>query len=232
NQIARVVTLLFGGPTPELNALRSQLALLLPKPFHVVEAGPSALSVPPGTHALQVVGEATHGGYPHRGHNPVPAAIDLLRTASEAGVIDRSALGTGTFTVDLRLIPEMELADGLRETLEDLGAWSRRSSPHSRVVAPPARCRSGYALPVDHPMVLRFERVLRDTLGAVGVRGEYGGTDASALRGLKTPGGELLPAIVFGSMDPEARIHDAEESADPRKIAAVTTTIERFVREP
>jgi acetylornithine deacetylase/succinyl-diaminopimelate desuccinylase-like protein len=81
-------------------------------------------------------------------------------------------------------------------------------------------------------MVLRFERVLRDTLGAVGVRGEYGGTDASALRGLKTPGGKLLPAIVFGSMDPEARIHDAEESADPRKIAAVTTTIERFVREP
>jgi acetylornithine deacetylase/succinyl-diaminopimelate desuccinylase-like protein len=232
NQVARVVTLLFGGPTPDLNALRGILAPLLPKPFRIVEAGPSALSVPPGTRALQVVGEATHGGYPHRGHNPVPAALDLLRVGCEGGMIAGEAVGVATFTVDLRLIPEMELADGLRETLNDLAQWSARYSPHARVVAPPARCRSGYALPVDHPMVLRFERILRGTLGVEGVRGEYGGTDASALRGLTTPGGQPLPAIVFGSMDPESHIHDAEESADPRMIAAVAKTIERFVREP
>jgi len=33
-------------------------------------------------------------------------------------------------------------------------------------------------------------------------------------------------------MDPDAHIHDAEESADPRKIAGVVTAIEQFIREP
>jgi len=33
-------------------------------------------------------------------------------------------------------------------------------------------------------------------------------------------------------MDHESHIHDAEENAEPAKIAAIATTIERFVREP
>ncbi|MFI5414003.1 MAG: hypothetical protein ACHQ0I_05415, partial [Candidatus Lutacidiplasmatales archaeon] len=61
---------------------------------------------------------------------------------------------------------------------------------------------------------------------------EYGGTDASSLRDLTTPRGAPLPALVFGCMDPEAHIHDAEESADPQKIAGVVQSILRFVREP
>ena len=58
------------------------------------------------------------------------------------------------------------------------------------------------------------------------------GPSASALRDLMTPKGEPMPALVFGSMDPDAHIHDAEESADPAKIVAVATTIARFIREP
>jgi acetylornithine deacetylase/succinyl-diaminopimelate desuccinylase-like protein len=232
NQVARAVTLVFGGPTPQLNTLRGQLGPMLASPFRLEEGGATALSVPPGTRAFQVIGEATHGGYPHRGHNPVPAAIELLGAAAERGLLDARAVGTASFTVDLRLIPEMELEDGLRAAFGYLNPWIERSSPHAKVVAPPGRCRSGYALPVDHPAVRKLERILRDTLGAEGVRGEYGGTDASALRDLTTPAGEPLPAIVFGSMDPESHIHDAEESADPRKIAAIASSIERFVREP
>lgn len=87
-------------------------------------------------------------------------------------------------------------------------------------------------MPVDHPAALKLERILHATLGAEGIRGEYGGTDASALRDLRTPKNAPLPALVFGCMDPESHIHEAEESADPRKIAAVAETIERFVREP
>ncbi len=232
NQVARSVTLIFGGPTPGLNALRAKLAPRLPMPFHLEEGGASALSVAPGTRALQVVGEATHGGYPHRGHNPVPAALARLRTAAEEGLIEATAPGAATFTVDLRLIPEAELADGLSAALAYLRDWAAERSPHARVEAPPARCRAGYALPLDPPAVVKLERILRATLVAPGVRGEYGGAAARALRRLTTPGGAPLPALVFGSMDPESHIHDAEESADPRKIAAIADSIERFVREP
>ena len=80
------------------------------------------------------------------------------------------------------------------------------------------------ALPVDDPSLQRLARILGETLGATGVKGEYGGTDASALRDLRTPRGAPLAALVFGSMDPESRIHDADESTDPRKIAGVATT--------
>jgi hypothetical protein len=70
----------------------------------------------------------------------------------------------------------------------------------------------------------------RELYGERGVFGEYGGTDASSLIGVKTPSGDDLPALVFGSMDRDAHIHEAEESADPRLIAATATLIERFVR--
>jgi hypothetical protein len=79
---------------------------------------------------------------------------------------------------------------------------------------------------------VKLERILRETLGAHGITGEYGGTDASALREVRTPAGAKLPALVFGCMDTDSHIHEAEESADPRKIAGVAATIERFVREP
>jgi len=232
NQSAASVTLLFTGEAEKLRTLASELGSLLAPPFRLEPAGATALTVPPGVLALQVAGVAVHGGYPHLGHNPVPAALALLRAAVDRGLVEGSAKGTAMFTVDLRLIPEMELADGLRAALRYVRAYIDGQAPTARIEAPPARCRAGYALPVDHPALLRLARILGETLGAKGVHGEYGGTDASALRDLTTPKGAPLPALVFGSMDHESHIHDAEENAEPAKIAAVATTIERFVREP
>jgi acetylornithine deacetylase/succinyl-diaminopimelate desuccinylase-like protein len=232
NQSAASVTLIFEGPAEKLESLTSQLAPLLAAPFRLEPAGATALTIPPGTLALQVIGLATHGGYPHLGHNPVPAALRLLRAAVERELLDGRAKGTAMFTVDLRLIPEMELRDGLTAALRYVRAYIDNRAPTARIDAPEARCRAGYALPVDHPALLRLARILGETLGAKGVHGEYGGTDASALRDLTTPKAEPLPALVFGSMSHESHIHDAEENAEPEKIAAVATTIERFVREP
>ncbi|HKS59771.1 MAG TPA: hypothetical protein VJS68_03215, partial [Thermoplasmata archaeon] len=76
------------------------------------------------------------------------------------------------------------------------------------------------------------EAIVRETLRQPGIFGEYGGTDASALSDLRTPTGSPLPALVFGSMDRSAHIHEAEESADPRMIEGVAETICRFVQEP
>ena len=183
------------------------------------------------TVAVQLVGEATHGGYPHRGHNPVPEALRLLGLASDQGLLDARSLGRATYTVDLRLIPEMELPDGLEQAFARLRESIRGRSDTARIEAPPERCRPGYALAVDHPAVGRLARIIGQEFGVGGVFGEYGGTDASALRGLTTPAGRPLPALVFGSMDPESSIHDAEESIDPRLFRGVVNTIERFLTE-
>jgi acetylornithine deacetylase/succinyl-diaminopimelate desuccinylase-like protein len=232
NQIARAVTWSVAGPRTEVDTLRTRLSALLPEPFRLESGGPTALDVPDGATTLQLVGESAHGGYPHRGHNPVPLTFQLLRAAVDRGWLDGRAVGTATFAVDLRLIPEMELEVGLSAALSYVRAWAAAHDPAARIDAPPARCRAGYALPIDHPAARKLERILRDTLGSSGIRGEYGGTDASALRDLKTPKNEPLPALVFGCMEPDCHIHEAEESADPRKIAGVAEAIERFVREP
>ncbi|MGA8663631.1 MAG: M20/M25/M40 family metallo-hydrolase [Thermoplasmata archaeon] len=232
NQIARAVTLLFGGPRPDLDQLVGRLGPLLAPPFRLEVGGTTSALVPPEALLLQVVGEAAHGGYPHRGHNPVPAALGLLRAAADRGWIDPSPSARTTFTVDLRLTPEMELDDGLTAALRYVRSGTAARLPHAKIVAPPARCRSGYALPPNDPSAARLQRILAETVGSPGLRGEYGGTDASAIRGLTTPKGAPLPAIVFGSMDPESHIHDAEESVDPRLLAGIATAIERFVREP
>ena len=232
NQSAASVTLVFRGPPEALRELPGRLAPFVSVPFRLNPAGATSLVVPPGALALQLVGEAAHGGYPHLGHNPVPAALRLLRAAVERDLLDGRARGTAMFTVDLRLIPEMELKDGVDQALRYVHAFIDNRVPTARIEAPPARCRAGYSLPVDHPALLRLARILRETLGAGAIRGEYGGTDASALRDLTTPKGQPMPALVFGSMDHTSHIHDAEENAEPAKIAAVATTIERFLREP
>jgi acetylornithine deacetylase/succinyl-diaminopimelate desuccinylase-like protein len=231
NQIARAVTLVFEGPADSVGGLTTQLAPLLAPPFRLEAAGSTALAVPPGTVGVQVVGEAAHGGYPHRGHNPVPAALGLLRAALDRGWVSTSSSGQLTYAVDLRLTPEMELDDGLRAALAFVRSGAAARLPHARIDAPPGRCRAGYALAPDAPDAARMQRILAATVGSPGIVGEYGGTDASAIRGLFTPSGRPLPALVFGSMDTEARIHDAEESVDPRLLVGVVDAIERFVRE-
>jgi acetylornithine deacetylase/succinyl-diaminopimelate desuccinylase-like protein len=232
NQIARAVTLLFDGPAPKLAGLPEQLRSQVAAPFRLEPAGATSLEPPSGSLALQLIGEAAHGGYPHRGHNPVPAALRLLEGAMRERWIDPASSSRTTFTIDLRLPPEMELGAGLNAALADVRARGSGVSPSSELVAPPERGRPGYALSPSHPVAKKLESIVRETLGGKGILGEYGGTDASSLRGVRAPDGSPIPALVFGSMDTAANIHDAEESVDPRLLAGVARTIERFVREP
>ena len=231
NQVARAVTLLLSGPAASFADVREKLARTVSPPFHLEAGGSTALTVPRGAHLLQLVGVATHGGYPHRGHNPVPATLELLGAAVDARVLPDLPVRSATYTVDLRLPPEMELADGTGQALAEAHRRAGADAARTELVAPPARCRPGYALAPDHPAAARLQHIVRAELGEDGLFGEYGGTDASSLRGLLTPSGAPLPALVFGSMDPQANIHDVDESVDPRLIAGVARTIERFVRE-
>ena len=232
NQIARAVTLVLGGPPAALRAAHERLARLVAKPFHLEPDGSTALDVPPGSLVLQLVGVAAHGGYPHRGHNPVPATLEFLARALHERLLEDGRVRSARFTVDLRLPPEMELADGIEQALAEARRRAGPDAAHVDLVAPPARCRPGYALPPGHPATSKLEKILRAELGEGGLFGEYGGTDASSLRGLATPAGDPMPALVFGSMDVAANIHDVDESVDPRLIAGVARTIERFVLEP
>ncbi|HTW77606.1 MAG TPA: M20/M25/M40 family metallo-hydrolase [Thermoplasmata archaeon] len=232
NQIARAVSLALAGPPTAVAEVRAQLASLLPPPFRLESGGATAMSVPSGAELVQLIGESGHGGYPHRAHNPVPVALTILRAAIDRGWIDGSASGAASFVVDVRLPPEMELEDGLRPALEYVRSWCKVHAPNATIEAPPSRSKAGSAVPPDHPAAVKLERIMAGTLHAHGITGEYGGTDASALRPVRTPAGAPLPTLVFGAMDLESHIHEAEESVDPRKIAGVAATIERFVREP
>ncbi len=232
NQIAESVTLVFEGPHGQLAHLLDRLRPMVPAPYRVEPAGSTSLVVPPETLAVQLIGQSAHGGYPHRGHNPVPATLALLRQAIAAGWLDVSTPVTASFAVDLRLIPEMPLASGVDEVLATARRWIVTHEAAAKLEAPPSRARRGYALPPDHPAVRRLERILRSEGGEAGTFGEYGGTDASSLAEVRTPSGDPLPAIVFGSMDRAAHIHEAEESIDPKLMATIVRTIYRFVREP
>jgi acetylornithine deacetylase/succinyl-diaminopimelate desuccinylase-like protein len=233
NQIAQAVTLVFAGPAKLLAALPPYLASKLPDPFRLAAPAPStALTVPAGALSVQVIGQSAHGGYPHRGHNPVPASLGLIAASVRDGRVSARALGKATFSVDLRLIPEMTIEPVRTQLLSRIEAWIAARGIPARIAAPIERGRGGYSVPADHPAVRKLELLTRTILGEGGVFGEYGGTDASSLAGARTPRGDRMPALVFGSMDRAAHIHEAEESVDPRLIAGVSAVIERFIAEP
>ena len=230
NQIASAVTLVFAGSPDQRADVPERCRAVLPAPFRVETSIVSSLTPPAGTTAIQVVGLSSHGGYPHRGHNPVPAALGLIRTAVSEGWMEPAAAAEATFGVDLRLTPEMTLEPTSSTVVGGLESWLREHRIDGTVSAPPERCRGGYALAPDHPTVLHLERLLREETGEGGVYGEYGGTDASSLAHLRTRSGAPLPALVFGSMDRAAHIHEAEESVDPRLLLAVSRVLYRFAR--
>lgn len=232
NQIAECVTLVFDGDPSRLRELSDRLARALPAPFRITEDVRTSLAIPGGTRAIQVVGQSAHGGYPHRGHNPVPATLDLLRYAASEGWIDATARSATTFAVDLRITPEMSMDDGVRTVLSTVEAWALAHDPRARIDAPVPRRRGGYSLPEGDRNVVRLERILVDEMGERGIFGEYGGTDASSLSSARTPSGSPMPALVFGSMDRDAKIHEAEESVDPKLLRGIATTIYRFITEP
>ncbi|MCI4368101.1 MAG: M20/M25/M40 family metallo-hydrolase [Thermoplasmata archaeon] len=232
NQIPEAVTLVFAGSKERLSHLSEELGRSVKPPYRLEEAGATALNIREGDLALQFIGKGAHGGYPHRGFNPNPPLLELLEGAGERAGLDMRRLATASFSVDLRLVPEMSLSSGVEPALESVRRSIAARSLSASVVAPEERCRAGYHLTVDHPALRRLSGLVAETLGEKGVFGEYGGTDASALLTVLTPRGEPIPAIVFGSMDREANIHQAEESVDPRALAGVVETIRRFVCEP
>ena len=232
NQVAEAVTLVLAGPERLRSEVSGRLAARASSPFRISTEPRTDLAIPPDCRAIQVVGKSTHAGYPHRGANPVPAALALLRDAVGQRWVDGSVVGRTTFSVDVRLTPEMTLEAGLgpilKATRDAIAAQGIRASAE----ALPSRARPGYFVRPDHPEVVKFQRIAQATLHSPGIFGEYGGTDASSLASRKTSTGAPLPAIVFGSMDRSAHIHEAEESADPALIAGVVETIVRFAREP
>ncbi|MCI4362287.1 MAG: M20/M25/M40 family metallo-hydrolase, partial [Thermoplasmata archaeon] len=112
NQIAQAVTLVVSGPSESVDDLFRWFERSVQLPFHVAPPNGTALSVPAGARALQVVGASSHGGYPHRGANPVPETVRLLRAATDGGLLAALAPAPSTFSLDLRLIPEMTLESG------------------------------------------------------------------------------------------------------------------------
>ncbi len=230
NQIAESVTLTFGGSPAKVDALLAALEKHVVEPFRLVELkGPGDAGTAAGRMSLRVVGRAGHAGYPHKAANPVPVAVGLLRAAAQEGTLDASVRCVGGFTLDLRAPPEMEASDVLA-LFDNRFRLLRSELPRAQYQSPEDRRRSGYALDISHPAILSVRKAFEEVAGgSVGVFGEYGGTDASALRGMTTPGGKPLPAIVVGSMDRDSRIHDAEESADPRLLGVVQRLLVRCI---
>lgn len=235
NQIPEAVTLTFQGDPKRLDALLVFLEKHVTEPYRLVvlKAQPPTGAAPAADGArelrLRVLGRAGHGGYPHRAANPVPVAVGLLRAASQEGLLDGAVHETGSYTLDLRSPPEMPSED-VMALFDNRFRLLKSELSGASYQSPPSRRRSGYALDPGHPAVLSVRRAFEKvTGGEVGVFGEYGGTDASALRDMKTPEGRPLPAIVVGAMDHDARIHDAEESVNPALLGVVQDLLFRYV---
>jgi|GEM_PF-404215 len=225
NQIPALVTLKFDGPPGGLEGWAERLRLRPLPPLHDLEFetfGENELEV-------RVEGVSGHGGYPHRAANPILPAVALLEWGVLTRMLDPLAPVRGRVTVDLRSPPEMDWKEAVGALV---GYWDRIRTlvPSARLRAPASRCRSGYRVPAEERQIERFRQIFSRTQnGPVGIYAEYGGTDASALRGLRTPRGRPLPALVFGSMDETAHIHDAEESALPALVGAVRRALVEFV---
>jgi acetylornithine deacetylase/succinyl-diaminopimelate desuccinylase-like protein len=234
NLIPESVTFIFEGPGEKLLELRQWIPRQIRPPFRleVTAASTTAIAIPPGALALSLVGKGHHGGYPHLAVNPVPAAIELIEEMVANAKMEDEPLASATFGVDVRLPPEMSLEEGRTSALGPIERWIGEHKVGAFIAAPPGRQRGGYALAPTNPAAKRLDRILHEQLGVSGIFGEYGGTDASSLLGVKTPAGRPLPALVFGSMDRASHIHEAEESVDPRLLNGVVKTLVAFVRAP
>ncbi len=224
NQIPATVTLTFRGEAGSLGHLEKFLRGHMASPFRL-EPTPAKEGW-----TVNVIGKSGHGGYPHRASNPVPEVVRLLTLAVREGIVQDHPLRDAVLTLDLRSPPEMEAANAFgifeghfRSLQTDVAGAS--------AVVPPGRARSGYFLSPQDPEATRIQGIFQEVAGRpIGIYGEYGGTDASSLREIRTPSGRPMPAVVLGSMDEDAHMHDAEESIDPRYFREVVDLLVRWVR--
>jgi acetylornithine deacetylase/succinyl-diaminopimelate desuccinylase-like protein len=218
NTVPEVVTIDVQVPGPHADAFRHRAWQLSREHPVRVASDPGTGG---GTFCLEVFGVGGHGGYPHRWKNAVDLALPVLE-ALGAGL--RPVKGTGGLGFDLRLIPE-ESQPTVKAALEKHFESARRASvPGARLIVPPERSKSGYALPTDDPHLQFLLRAYHEAVGKEGrIVGEYGGTDASSFTAhdVRTPEGKPMRALMFGSMDVGARIHNYDESADPKLIRDV-----------
>jgi acetylornithine deacetylase/succinyl-diaminopimelate desuccinylase-like protein len=223
NQIPATVTLKFKGEPGQLKALEAMLRGAVHDPFHV------NLEKKGDNLVVDVVGRSGHGGYPHRAANPVPESVRLVSEAIRKDLLSEALVSKGEMTLDLRSPPEMEYSQALDIFNNSFRAFELEI-PGAKAVVPPGRARSGYFLSPTDARARNVQKLYSEVSGRqVGIYGEYGGTDASALRALTTPSGEPMPAVVFGSMDKDANIHDAEESLDPRYFNEVVQLLIRWI---
>jgi len=223
NQIPATVTLTFQGEPGQLKAVEDLLRTTVTKPFEIKSKKKGKdLSV-------DVVGRSGHGGYPHRAANPVPETVRLITEAIHKDLLAESQVAKAELTLDLRSPPEMESVQAM-DIFNNSFRALELEVPGAKAVVPPGRARSGYFLSPADARAKKIQQIYREVSGRqIGIFGEYGGTDASALRELTTPSGEPMPAVVLGSMDKEANIHDAEESLDPRYYNEVVELLIRWV---
>lgn len=226
NQIPATVTVMLGGSEAATRPFLTSLQERIRPPFRV-ESRKSERGL-----ALDLIGRSGHGGYPHRAANPVPETVRLLSDTLRQGILEDDRVKEGAMTLDLRSPPEMESASAYGIFESHFRALQTDVAGATAIV-PPGRARSGYFLSPTDPVALRIQRVFSEVSGRpIGIYGEYGGTDASALRDITTPDGRHLPAVVLGSMDPAANMHDAEESLDPNRFREVVDLLVRLAETP
>lgn len=222
NQIPASVSLRFSGRKEELQELSEHFSKGIRGPFK------SQSTLDKNTLSVEVIGKSGHGGYPHRALNPVPEATRALLSAIEAGLLEDSPVEAGSLTLDMRSPPEMESSEAISIFMNYFQRL-RDEVEGAKAMVPPGRDRSGYFISANDPRVVEIERIYSEVCGrSVGIYGEYGGTDASTLRHLKTPAGDPMPVVVVGAMDDDAHIHDAEESIHPRCFNEVVELLVRW----
>lgn len=166
--------------------------------------------------SFRVQGQGGHGGYPHRFDNPVPHALAVLRAVAR----EAEQPGIGSLGLDMRIVPEAEPAESFRRFEEHLERVRARTVPEARLLVPDHGVRPGYFLPPGDPGVQLLKRAFEAVAKKPArVIGEYGGTDASFFREVRTPRGEPMRALLFGAMDAESNIHSWNENAKPELVA-------------
>jgi acetylornithine deacetylase/succinyl-diaminopimelate desuccinylase-like protein len=172
---------------------------------------------------LQVIGKGGHGGSPHKAKNASDLALPVLEKISK---LCPGMKGKGSAGFDMRLVPE----ENMPKAFSELERWfeKERSAnlPGAKLVSPEHRRKQGYATPVDDPDLQFLAKAVEALTGEKPkIVGEYGGTDASSFENVLRPDGRPVRALMYGSINAEARAHDYDENADPFLMRRVTDII-------
>lgn len=172
---------------------------------------------------FQVIGKGGHGGSPHKAKNASDLALPVLEGISK---LCPGMKGKGSIGFDMRLVPEEDMPKAFAELEKWFDKERAANLPGAKLVSPEHRRKRGYATPVDDPDLQFLAKAVEALTGEKPkIVGEYGGTDASSFDGVLRPDGKPLRALMYGSINAEARAHDHDENADPLLMRRVTDII-------